>query len=112
MRPAEIKMSELAAAVCAELTATAPERNLQFNLQPLPPSHGDQSMIRQVFVNLLSNAIKFTGLKDVAVIEIGAAEDENHNVYYVKDNGVGFEMKYADKMFGVFERLNRVDATA
>jgi len=69
-------------------------------------------MIRQVFVNLLSNAIKFTGPKDVAVIEVGAAEDENHNVYYVKDNGVGFEMKYADKLFGVFERLHSDDEFA
>jgi signal transduction histidine kinase len=112
MRPAEIKMSELAAAVCAELTATAPERKLQLNLQPLPPARGDQSMIRQVFVNLLSNAIKFTGPKDVAVIEVGAAEEENHNVYYVKDNGVGFEMKYADKLFGVFERLHGDDEFA
>ncbi|HEV2664644.1 MAG TPA: PAS domain S-box protein [Blastocatellia bacterium] len=112
MRPAEIKMSELAAAVCAELTATAPERKLKFNLQPLPPARGDQSMIRQVFVNLLSNAIKFTGPKEVAVIEVGAAEEENHNVYYVKDNGVGFEMKYADKLFGVFERLHSEDEFA
>jgi signal transduction histidine kinase len=112
MRPAEIKMSELAAAVCAELTATAPERKLQFNLQPLPPARGDQSMIRQVFVNLLSNAIKFTGPKEVAIIEVGAAEEENHNVYYVRDNGVGFEMKYADKLFGVFERLHSDDEFA
>ena len=112
MRPAEIKMSELAAAVCAELTATAPGRKLQFDLQPLPPARGDQSMIRQVFVNLLSNAIKFTGPKEVAVIEVGAAEEENHNVYYVKDNGVGFEMKYADKLFGVFERLHSDDEFA
>jgi PAS domain S-box-containing protein len=112
MRPAEIKMSELAANVCAELAATAPERNLRFNLQPLPPARGDQSMIRQVFVNLLSNAIKFTGPKEVAVIEVGAAEEENYNVYYVKDNGVGFEMKYADKLFGVFERLHSDDEFA
>src|SRR5262245_25573462 len=106
MHPVEIKMSELVAAVCAELTATSPERKLHFTLQPLPPVRGDQSMIRQVFVNLLSNAIKFTGPKEVAVIEVGATEEENHNVYYVKDNGVGFEMKYADKLFGVFERLH------
>jgi PAS domain S-box-containing protein len=112
MRPAEIKMGELAADVCAELAATAPERNLRFNLQPLPTARGDQSMIRQVFVNLLSNAIKFTGPKEVAVIEVGAAEEENHNVYYVKDNGVGFEMKYADKLFGVFERLHGDDEFA
>ncbi len=114
MRPAEIKMSELAAAVCAELTATAPERKLHFNLQPLPPARGDQSMIRQVFVNLLSNAIKFTGPKEVAVIEVGAEEEEEEDqyVYYVKDNGVGFEMKYADKLFGVFERLHSDDEFA
>ncbi len=109
---AEIKMSELAAAVCAELTATTPERKLQFNLQPLPPARGDQAMIRQVLVNLLSNAIKFTGPREVAVIEVGAAEEENHNVYYVKDNGVGFEMKYVDKLFGVFERLHSDDEFA
>jgi light-regulated signal transduction histidine kinase (bacteriophytochrome) len=112
MRPEEIKMSELTAAVYAELAATSPERKLQFKLQPLPPAHGDQSMVRQVFVNLLSNAIKFTVPKDVAVIEVGAAEEENHNIYYVKDNGVGFEMKYADKLFGVFERLHSEDEFA
>jgi PAS domain S-box-containing protein len=112
MRPAEIKMSELAAAVCAELAATAPGRKLQFNLQPMPPARGDQSMIRQVFVNLLSNAIKFTGPEESAIIEVGAEEDENHIVYYVKDNGVGFEMKYADKLFGVFERLHSDDEFA
>jgi PAS domain S-box-containing protein len=112
MRPEEIKMSELTAAVYAELAASSPERKLQFNLQPLPPAHGDQSMVRQVFVNLLSNAIKFTVPKDVAVIEVGAAEEENHNIYYVKDNGVGFEMKYADKLFGVFERLHSEDEFA
>jgi PAS domain S-box-containing protein len=112
LRMADIKMSELAAAVCAELTAAAPGRKLQFNLRPLPPAHGDQSMIRQVFVNLLSNAIKFTGPKEVAIIEVGAAEEENHHVYYVKDNGVGFEMKYVDKLFGVFERLHGADEFA
>ncbi|MGH8865486.1 MAG: ATP-binding protein, partial [Burkholderiales bacterium] len=112
MRPAEVKMSELAGAVWAELQATAPERKLQFNLQSLPPAHGDPAMIRQVLVNLLSNAIKFTGPREDAVIEVGAEEEENHNVYYVKDNGVGFEMKYADKLFGVFQRLHGDDEFA
>src|SRR5262249_9675779 len=112
MRPAEIEMNGLTRSVCAELTATEPERKLDFNLQPLPPAHGDQSMVRQVLVNLLSNAIKFTGPREVAVIEVGAAEEENHNVYYVKDNGVGFEMKYADKLFGVFQRLHSDDEFA
>ncbi|MGE0130840.1 MAG: PAS domain S-box protein [Blastocatellales bacterium] len=106
MHLAGIRMSEVARAVCDELRGAASERKLQFNLQPLPPAYGDQAMIRQVWVNLLSNAIKFTSPRDVAVIEVGAEEEENHNVYFVKDNGVGFEMKYADKLFGVFERLH------
>ncbi len=106
MRPSVINMSELAGAVCAELQATASERKLQFDLRPLPLAHGDQAMIRQVWVNLLSNAIKFTSPREVAVLEVGADEEENDNIYYVKDNGVGFEMKYADKLFGVFERLH------
>jgi PAS domain S-box-containing protein len=112
MRPSVINMSELTGAVCAELQATASERKLQFDLRPLPLAHGDQAMIRQVWINLLSNAIKFTSPRDVAMIEVGAAEEENHNVYYVKDNGVGFEMKYADKLFGVFERLHSDDEFA
>jgi light-regulated signal transduction histidine kinase (bacteriophytochrome) len=106
MHPAEIMMSELARAVFDELRATVPEREIQFNLQPLPPARGDQAMARQVFVNLLANAIKFTGPKEVAVIEVGSEMEENHDIYYVKDNGVGFEMKYADKLFGVFQRLH------
>ncbi|MBS1788628.1 MAG: PAS domain S-box protein [Acidobacteria bacterium] len=106
MRPAEIKMSELVSAVCAELQATVPERKLRFDLQPVPIAYGDQSMIRQVWVNLLSNAVKFTGPRELAIIEVGAALEERHNIYYVKDNGVGFEMKYADKLFGVFQRLH------
>jgi PAS domain S-box-containing protein len=112
MRPAEIEMNELTRVVWAELLATAPERKLQFHVQPLPQAYGDQAMIRQVLVNLLSNAIKFTGPMEVAVIEAGAEEEENHHIYFVKDNGVGFEMKYADKLFGVFQRLHSDDEFA
>jgi two-component system sensor kinase len=109
MRPTEVGMSELADAVWTELQATAPERKPQFNLQPLPPAYGDPRLIRQVLVNLFSNALKFTGPREVAVIDVGAKEEENDNVYFVKDNGVGFEMKYADKLFGVFQRLHSDD---
>ena len=64
-------------------------------------------MIRQVLVNLLSNAVKFTGVKRQASIEIGCSEKgTERNTYYVKDNGAGFDMKYIDKLFGVFQRLH------
>ncbi len=112
MRPTEINLVELANAVFEELKSTAPERKLQFHLAPLPPARGDQAMIRQVFVNLLSNAMKFTGPKETAVIEVGSKIEENHSIYYVKDNGVGFDMKYAAKLFGVFQRLHTDDEFA
>ena len=63
-------------------------------------------MVRQVFVNLLSNAIKFTGQREIARIEIGSQSDSEEDIYYVKDNGAGFDPKHAGKLFGVFQRLH------
>jgi light-regulated signal transduction histidine kinase (bacteriophytochrome) len=62
-----------------------------------------------VYTNLLSNALKFTGKRDYTLIEIGCKDEESEHVYYVKDNGVGFNMKYVEKLFGVFQRLHRAD---
>jgi PAS domain S-box-containing protein len=109
MNPSEIDMGELAKAVFKELKSIIPEQTLLLEIKTLPPAHGDQSMIRQVFANLLSNAIKFTRPKEAGVIEIGCIVKENRNIYYVKDNGVGFDMRYADKLFGVFQRHHAVD---
>jgi len=78
-------------------------------LDALPPAPGDEALMRQVFVNLLSNAIKFTRNRKVAVIEIGAQSDVERHTYYVRDNGVGFDPKYTNKLFGVFQRLHRAD---
>ena len=86
-----------------------PGRALRLNIETLPPARGDQSMIRQVLLNLLSNAIKFTRPKGAGVIEISCAVEENQNVYCVKDNGVGFDMRYAGELFGVFQRRHTVD---
>ncbi len=103
-----IDMDELAKAVIEELSTTAPGRVLQFNIKTLPFAYGDSGMIRQVFVDLLSNAIKFTRPRETAVIEVGGYTDKetNENVYYIKDNGVGFDMQYSNKLFGVFQRLH------
>lgn len=75
----------------------------------LPACSGDASMLRQVWFNLLENAIKYSSKKEKPQIEIGAKDDSGFYVYYVKDNGAGFDMKYAGKLFGVFQRLHRQD---
>jgi PAS domain S-box-containing protein len=109
MQPSDIDMEELARGVLEELRNIIPEQTLLLDIKTLPPARGDQSMIRQVFVNLLSNAIKFTRPKEAGVIEVGCIVKENENIYYVKDNGVGFDMRYASKLFEVFQRQHTVD---
>jgi PAS domain S-box-containing protein len=78
-------------------------------IDALPPCSGDMNMLRQVWLNLLGNAIKYSSRKEKPEIQIGAIEDPGFHVYYVKDNGAGFDMKYANKLFGVFQRLHRQD---
>jgi len=106
MALSDIDMCGLAKDVYEELRATVPGRALQFNMKTLPAAIGDIKLIRQVFVNLLSNAIKFTRLREIAVIEVEGWNEKNENIYYVKDNGVGFDMQYSDQLFGVFQRLH------
>jgi light-regulated signal transduction histidine kinase (bacteriophytochrome) len=72
----------------------------------MAPAVGDPTLIRQVLINLLSNAVKFTRDRKPAVIEAGSHSEGSELIYYVKDNGIGFDMKYYDKLFGVFERLH------
>ena len=76
----------------------------------MPMAKGDPAMLKQVFANLLGNAVKYSRGRDPAEIAVGCAgEEEGRSVIYVRDNGVGFDMKYADKLFGVFQRLHRAD---
>src|SRR5690606_19311075 len=79
------------------------------DLRLLPGARCDPSLLRQVWVNLLSNAVKFTSRAEQPHIEVGGYSEESANVYYVRDNGAGFDMKYYDKLFGVFQRLHRND---
>jgi signal transduction histidine kinase len=109
----QIDMTALAQAVKEELRDELKDRPVQIIIHPLPPALGDPVLIRQVWTNLLANAIKFTGHVTSARIEVGASEAEQQgtaaNVYYVKDNGAGFDMRYYGKLFGIFHRLHRDD---
>ncbi len=77
--------------------------------QELPVCLADPALLKQVYINLLSNALKFTRKCEIARIEIGARQNDGEWVYYVKDNGVGFDMQYSNKLFGVFQRLHRAE---
>jgi PAS domain S-box-containing protein len=80
--------------------------NVIFNIKEILPANGQQALIKQVWVNLISNAIKYSQHQDETIIEIGSYKKDNMIVFYVKDNGVGFDMQYYDKLFGVFQRLH------
>ncbi len=102
----QVDLVNLAQAIFEELVAQTPGRKIRFVAHAAPPALGDKAMLRQVLVNLLSNAIKFTRLRPEALIEFGYAAAEDGGAYYLKDNGVGFDMQYVGKLFGVFQRLH------
>jgi light-regulated signal transduction histidine kinase (bacteriophytochrome) len=84
-------------------------RQIEIRTGDLPPCQGDPALLKQVWVNLLSNAIKYTRKCERAVLETGCVREKNEDVYFVRDNGTGFDMKYAHKLFGVFQRLHRAE---
>jgi signal transduction histidine kinase len=84
-------------------------RKVVWTVGPLPAVTGDRSMLRLVFVNMLSNALKYTRTREVAEIEIGAVRQDGFVIVHVTDNGVGFDMQYVDRLFGVFQRLHRAE---
>ncbi len=106
MEKKDINMEKLAKDVFKQLKDTAPQRKLKMKINALPPVRGDENLIREVLQNFLSNAIKFSKNEKSPVIEVGGKLEDKENIYYVKDNGVGFDMKYSDKLFGVFQRLH------
>jgi signal transduction histidine kinase/ABC-type amino acid transport substrate-binding protein len=109
MVPVEINMDELVRDVVDELMPTTSGREVKLEIRNLPPINADRPMMRRAMFNLLANAFKFSRPISNAVVEVGAKVEGNETVYYVQDNGVGFDMQYADKLFGVFQRLHNVD---
>jgi PAS domain S-box-containing protein len=106
MYSSKIEMRTLVVSVLNDLLKEEKRERLDIHIAKLPVAKGDSSLIRQVWFNLLSNAIKFTSKKERAVIEVGSRTTKEEFIYYVRDNGAGFDMEYANKLFGVFQRLH------
>jgi light-regulated signal transduction histidine kinase (bacteriophytochrome) len=102
----QVDLNDLIAAVLQEFKLETEARNIQWMIQALPPVMGDRAMLQIVFTNLISNALKFTRLRSPAEIEIGWLLDKTETILFVRDNGVGFDMKYVDRLFRVFQRLH------
>jgi PAS domain S-box-containing protein len=100
-----VDVNILVHSILSDLTKTEPT-NAEFIIHPLPSINADNNLLIQVFINLISNAIKYSQKTEKPIIEIGSFSKEQNLIYYVKDNGVGFDMKYYDKLFGVFQRLH------
>ncbi|MEO5683908.1 MAG: PAS domain S-box protein [Chitinophagaceae bacterium] len=92
--------------ICADEASQYPDRKIKFTIDPLPVVWADQLTIENVWENLISNAVKYTAQKKVAIITIGCNEEDNRYIFNISDNGDGFDMKYANKLFGVFQRLH------
>lgn len=103
-----VDLTAIARAVAEEAIAAA-DKPIELTIEPLPLGYGESALLNQVFVNLVSNAVKFTARVSSPAITIGSKPDNGEVVYYVRDNGVGFDDRYAEKLFGVFQRLHRPD---
>ncbi|HYR57515.1 MAG TPA: PAS domain S-box protein, partial [Chthoniobacteraceae bacterium] len=104
-----VAMSKLVSDVLDEMKAEREGRSIELCLAELPDCEGDAALLKQVWVNLIANAFKYTRKRERAKIEIGAAPGSDGPEYFVRDNGTGFDMRYAGKLFGVFQRLHRAE---
>lgn len=107
MRRMKVDMNRLVGETLRDIEPETRGRRIDWQIAALPETHGDAQMLRLVLRNLLSNAVKYTSTREEARIEVGSTEDERGTIFFVRDNGVGFDMRYVDKLFGVFQRLHR-----
>jgi light-regulated signal transduction histidine kinase (bacteriophytochrome) len=92
--------------VFLESTTSLERQRIHFHVDAILPVFGDTTLIRQVWVNLVTNAVKYSSKRPIAEIHVGGEEKNEEHVYWIKDNGAGFDMRYTDKLFGVFQRLH------
>lgn len=102
----KVNLEDLFNSVFLEQKALHPDRQVEFTISKLPVVYGDEAMLRQVVENLVSNALKYSRTREVARIEVGSRTEGKENIFFVRDNGVGFDMRYAEKLFQVFQRLH------
>jgi signal transduction histidine kinase len=105
----DVDLNELVKEVVAEIVAREPDRKIEWHITLLPHVEGDLALLRQVWINLISNAVKYSREKNLAVIEIKSEDTPAEIIFSVKDNGAGFDMAYANKLFGVFQRLHHAE---
>ena len=106
MSISKIDMKDMVNAIYNEVTSSDERKRIKFTVRKLPAINGDTNMMHQVWVNLISNAIKFSSKRKQAIISVSSKIEQEKTTYFIKDNGAGFDMKYADKVFGVFHRLH------
>jgi light-regulated signal transduction histidine kinase (bacteriophytochrome) len=109
MASVNVELGSLLQEVIHEFDSETQGRDIDWRLRELPVVTGDRAMLRVVLVNLISNALKFTQKREKAVIEIGRLTESTETVVFVRDNGAGFDMQFANKLFGVFQRLHGAD---
>lgn len=109
MHFARLSMSDVVEEVARKLKEDHQDRKIEWQIQPLAQVRGDRSLLKQVWTNLLANAVKYTRGRQIARIEVGCSRKGTELEFFVRDNGAGFDMKYAGKLFGVFQRLHRAE---
>jgi PAS domain S-box-containing protein len=105
----EVSVARLVKDALDDLADQRADRPIEINVGELPACLGDPALLKQVWINLISNALKYSRKRNPAIVEIGCERQKDEDVYFVRDNGAGFDMRYADKLFGVFQRLHRAE---
>jgi light-regulated signal transduction histidine kinase (bacteriophytochrome) len=109
LQKADVDMTDLFRAIVTELRANERSRSVTVEIAELPPAHADVVLLRQAVSQLVTNALKFSRRREEAKIEIGCQKIDQQNAYFIRDNGIGFEMQYAPKLFQVFQKLHTGD---